>query len=55
LTEALLAVLVTPANEQVRAQVGELAQRVQEVTGESVQLASVDTDYTGEARLKGRR
>lgn len=45
----LLAVLVTPANEQDRALVGELAQRVQEATGESVELAFVDQGYTGEA------
>src|SRR5690242_8383404 len=32
----LLALHVTPANEQDRAQVGELAQQVQEVTGEHV-------------------
>src|SRR6266568_5474186 len=35
----LLALLVTPANEQDRAQVGELAQAVQEATGQSVELA----------------
>lgn len=44
----LLALVVTPANEQDRAQVGELAQEVQEVTGESVELAFVDQGYTGE-------
>ncbi len=44
----LLALLVTPANEQDRAQVGELAKRVQEATGESVELAFVDQGYTGE-------
>jgi transposase len=44
----LLALLVTPANEQDRAQVGELAQSVQAVTGESVELAFVDQGYTGE-------
>ena len=43
----LLAVLVTPANEQDRAQVGALAAQVQEVTGESVELAYVDQGYTG--------
>jgi hypothetical protein len=32
----LLALHVTPANEQDRAQVGELAQAVQEVTGDTV-------------------
>lgn len=45
----LLAVLVTPANEQDRAKVGELAEKVQEVTGETVELAFVDQGYTGEA------
>lgn len=44
----LLALLVTPANEQERAQVAELAQAVQEATGESVQIAYVDQGYTGE-------
>ena len=45
----LLTLLVTPANEQDREQVGELAQRVQEVTGQSVELAFVDQAYTGDA------
>ncbi len=44
----LLALHVTPANEQDRAQVGVLAEAVQEVTGESVELAYVDRGYTGE-------
>lgn len=44
----LLAVLVTPANAQDRAQVGELAQRIQEATGETVEVAFVDQGYTGE-------
>jgi transposase len=44
----LLALLVTPANEQERAQVAELAEQVQEVTGESVEVAFVDQGYTGE-------
>ena len=43
----LLALHVTPANEQERAQVGVLAEAVQEVTGENVQLAWVDQGYTG--------
>ena len=43
----LLAVVVTPANEQERAQVAELAERVQEATGGSVEVAFVDQDYTG--------
>jgi transposase len=45
----LLALLVTPANAQERAQVQELAHAVQEVTGESVEVAFVDQGYTGEA------
>src|SRR5215831_18199243 len=45
----LLSLLVTPANEQDRAQVGELAQAVQEATGQSVELAFVDQAYTGDA------
>ena len=44
----LLALHVTPANEQDRAQVGVLAEAVQEVTAESVELAYVDQGYTGE-------
>ncbi|MFL9584135.1 IS5 family transposase [Stenotrophomonas sp. AB1(2024)] len=43
----LLAVQVTPANEQERAQVGALAQEIQHVTGETVKLAFVDQCYTG--------
>lgn len=45
----LLALHVTPANEQDRAQVGELAQQVQAVTGDTVEVAFVDQGYTGEA------
>lgn len=44
----LLALLVTPANEQDRAQVEQLAQEVQAVTSEAVKLAFVDQGYTGE-------
>src|SRR6266568_3735713 len=43
----LLALHVTPANEQERAQVAELAEAVQEVTGDTVALAFVDQGYTG--------
>ena len=43
-----LAVKVTAANEQDRAQVGALAQALQSATGENVQLASVDQGDTGE-------
>jgi transposase len=45
----LLAVVVTPANEQERAQVARLARAVQEATGQSVEVAWVDQGYTGEA------
>src|SRR5829696_5760488 len=44
----LLALQVTPADEQHRARVNELAEAVQEATGESVELAYVDQGYTGE-------
>ena len=44
----LLALHVTPANEQDRAQVERLAAAVQEATGEAVELAYVDQGYTGE-------
>lgn len=44
----LLAVHVTPANEQERAQVATLAAAVQEVTGNHVEVAFVDQGYTGE-------
>lgn len=43
----LLALLVTPADEQDRAQVGQLARAVQEVTGSHVEVAFVDQGYTG--------
>ena len=43
----LLALHVTPANEQDRAQVSELAQQVQQVTQQSVEVAFVDQGYTG--------
>jgi transposase len=44
----VLALRVTAANEQDRAQVQELAAQVQEVTGETVEVAFVDQAYTGE-------
>ena len=43
----LLAVTVTPANEQERAQVAALAAQVQAVTGGTVEVAFVDQGYTG--------
>ncbi len=44
----LLALAVTPADEQERAQVADLAAKVQEVTGGAVEVAFVDQGYTGE-------
>jgi transposase len=44
----LLALLVTPANEQDRAQVGELAKQIQEDTGDTVEVAFADQGYTGD-------
>jgi transposase len=44
----LLALCVTAADEQGRAQVSELAERVQAETGETVEIAYVDQGYTGE-------
>lgn len=44
----LLALHITPANEQERAQVKHLAEDVQEATGDSVEVAFVDQGYTGD-------
>lgn len=44
----LLALRVTPADEQERAQVEQLAQAVQQITGGSVELAYADQGYTGD-------
>jgi transposase len=44
----LLALKVTPANEQDRAQVAELSRTLQEVAGGTVEVAFVDQGYTGE-------
>jgi transposase len=43
----LLALRVTAASAQERAQVAALAARVQEVTGDTVEIAFVDQGYTG--------
>ncbi len=43
-----LALVVTPANAQDRAQVGELAAAVQAATGETVEVSFVDQGYSGE-------
>jgi transposase len=44
----LLALRVSPANEDDREQVQKLCQQIQEATGEHVELAYVDQGYTGE-------
>jgi len=44
----LLALHVTPANADDRAEVGRIAKAVQAQTGESVKIAFVDQGYTGE-------
>ena len=44
----LLALHVTPANEQDRTQVAQLAQAVQSVTDQNVEVAFVDQGYTGQ-------
>ncbi len=48
----LLALRVTPANEQDRDQVAALAAQMQAVTGQSVEFAFVDQGYTGEQPLE---
>lgn len=45
----LLALHVTPANEQDRHQVQVLVEQVQQVTGDTVEVAFVDQGYTGES------
>lgn len=44
----LLALTVTPADEQERAQVDALCRQVQQATGQTVKLAWADQGYTGE-------
>lgn len=48
----LLALKVTPANEQERAQVAELAEKIQEVTGDKIEIAFADQGYTGAEAAK---
>ncbi|MXP66023.1 IS5/IS1182 family transposase, partial [Roseomonas sp. M0104] len=48
----LLALHVIAADQQDRAQVGQLAAAIQEATGETVDLAYVDQGYTGEEPAK---
>ena len=45
----LLALHVTPADEQDRSRVKQVAREVQQATGKSVELVFVDQGYTGEA------
>jgi len=49
----LSAMVVTPANEQERAQVAALAEAVQDVTGEEVERAYVDQGYTSDDTAGG--
>jgi transposase len=48
----LLALLVTPANEQERAQVATLAKAVHEVTNQNVEVAFVEQGYPGDEPAK---
>jgi len=45
----LLALIVTPANDQDRAQVAALAEQIQSATDAAVEVAFVDQGYTGES------
>lgn len=45
----LIALTVTPADQGDRSQVEALAQQMQQVTGDTVELAYVDQEYTGPA------
>jgi len=51
----LLALHVTPADEQDRSQVKKIAKNVQKATGKSVELAFVDQGYTGEKPAEDAR
>ncbi|AOJ67825.1 MULTISPECIES: IS5 family transposase [Burkholderia] len=51
----LLAVHITPANEQERTQVQQLARQVQQATGQTVKLAFADQGYTGEHAAQAAR
>jgi transposase len=51
----LLALHVTPADADDRAEVGRLAKAVQSATGESVELAYVDQGFTGEKAATAAR
>ncbi len=51
----MLALHVTPANVDDRAEVGKLADAVQEVTGEAIDLIYVDQGYTGDKPAQAAR
>ena len=51
----LLGLCVTPADANDRAAVAELAEAVQDATGENVTLAYVDQGYTGERPAEAAR
>lgn len=51
----LLALHVTPANVDDRAEIGRLTDAIQEATGESVTLAYVDQGYTGETAAEAAK
>jgi general stress protein YciG len=51
----LLALHVTPANSDDRAEVGKLAEAVQQATGDAVELIYVDQGYTGERAAQAAR
>lgn len=51
----LLALRVTPANVEDRAEVGRLAEAIQDVTGENVTLVYADQGYTGERAADAAR
>lgn len=51
----LLALTITPANAQERAQVSELSKAVQAATGNNVTMAFVDQGYTGDAAAEAAK
>lgn len=51
----LLAAFVAPANEQDRAQIEELAAKVEKVTGNSLEVAFMDQGYAGDEAAAAQR
>ncbi|WP_210147695.1 IS5-like element ISAzo23 family transposase [Aromatoleum bremense] len=51
----LIALTVTPADEQERAQVKDLCEAVQQATGETVKVAWADQGYTGDEARKAAK